>query len=63
MQTRQDYALSLAYAVGDHGPLGQFQLEGGLDNLAGNLQQLHSERRQVGGGQPQWPSSIASVSA
>ena len=54
----------VADRVGDHRALGQFEIERGANQLLRHLQQFFGQRRSVRSvGRPQWPSSIASVSA
>ena len=47
VQAAEEYAGDLLHRVGDHRALGQFQVQRGADQLAGNLQELGRERSQL----------------
>ena len=64
IEARQEDAGGLADVVGDHSALGQFQIEGGADQLLSATSSNSSASGiRLSVGSPQWPSSIASVSA
>src|SRR5580700_3744775 len=63
IEAREENAGRLADRIGDDRSLGQFQIQRRLDQLRGNLEQLDGQGRQFSAGNPQCPSSIASVSA
>src|SRR5207302_2074815 len=63
IDAREEYAGGLADRVGDDCSLGQFESQRGLDQLPGDASNSTANGVSSSAGNPQCPSSIASVSA
>jgi hypothetical protein len=63
VQSGQEHARIIAHPIGDNAALGDLQVEGSLDKLTGNPSSFTASGSNSSVGRPQWPSSIASVSA